>query len=179
MKSYILSTLFIVFMQTYESQPYRVISTVDNVEIRFYPPATKVSVEGSLRSNSNFNALFQYISGNNSESEKIAMTTPVYMQNSEESQRMEFVLPSKFVNSDAPQPLQEDVKVYTSKAAHFAAIRFGGYSNSSKVESNTIRLMSVLKAENVEVIGEPILLSYDAPYKFYNRRNEILVEIAY
>jgi len=63
--------------QQYETQQYEVLSTLDNVEIRYYPPSMKAKVT----SNSNFSKLFKYIGGNNSDNIKIAMTTPVYITN--------------------------------------------------------------------------------------------------
>ena len=61
---------------------------------------------------------------------------------------------------------------------YFAAIRYGGYSNPEKVQRFTQQLKKILAQENKKIIGHALVLSYDAPYKFYNRRNEILFEIA-
>jgi len=36
-----------------------------------------------------------------------------------------------------------------------------------------------LKEMDVEKKGEFLYLSYDSPYKFYNRRNEVIVRINY
>ena len=69
-----------------------VIFQEENFEIRFYDSALKAKVVSNRNSNSNFYKLFQFISGNNSKGQKIAMTTPVYMKNSESSNTMEFVL---------------------------------------------------------------------------------------
>lgn len=163
-------------LQGYETQAYTLVKRFDTIEIRYYPSAMKVKVESTLSDNRNFNALFGYISGNNATNEKIAMTTPVYMHNTAEGQIMEFVLPARF-KKQAPQPKGKGVEVYQAKAGHFAAIRYGGYSNSSKEKEHTQILLKTLKDKGVSVVGSPVVLSYDAPYKFYNRRNEILVEI--
>ena len=162
--------------QSYQTQPYEVVSTLDQIEIRYYPPAMKVQVESSRTNNRNFNALFKYISGNNEKREKIAMTTPVYMENKKESQTMAFVLPAQYIDT-APQPKGEGVEVYQSKAGFFAAIRYGGYSNPEKVQLYTLQLKKVLAQIEKKIIGQALVLSYDAPYKFYSRRNEILLEI--
>lgn len=168
--------LFIMANQSYETQAYTVIERIDAIEIRYYPSAMKVKVESSLKDNRNFRALFRYISGNNVENKKIAMTTPVYMHNSPQGQIMEFVLPSRF-KDDAPEPKGAGVEVYQSKPGYFAAIRYSGYSNASKEKNYTQALLNMLKTAHKKVIGNPVVLSYDAPYKFYNRRNEILVKV--
>lgn len=166
----------LLMAQSYQTQPYEVVSTFDQIEIRYYPPAMKVQVESTSTNNRNFNALFKYISGNNDRGEKIAMTTPVYMANKNGSQTMAFVLPAQYKDT-APEPKGEGVEVYQSKAGYFAAIRYGGYSNSEKVKQYTQQLKKVLALAEKKIIGQAFVLSYDAPYKFYNRRNEILLEI--
>ena len=167
----------LLMAQSYQTQPYEVISTLDPIEIRYYPPAMKVQVESTTQNNRNFNSLFKYISGNNDTGKKIAMTTPVYMKNKEDTQIMAFVLPKQFIDA-APQPKEKGVRVYQSKAGYFAAIRYGGYSNPDKVQRYTQQLETALAKAGKEIIGRAYVLTYDAPYKFYNRRNEILLEIA-
>ena len=40
--------------------------------------------------------------------------------------------------------------------------------------------MNKLKAEGFKTINDkPIVLSYNSPYKFFNRRNEVLVEVEF
>ena len=39
--------------------------------------------------------------------------------------------------------------------------------------------MNEIEKHSLETIAEPMVLSYDSPYKVMNRRNEILVEISY
>jgi len=166
----------LLMAQSYQTQPYEVISTLDRVEIRYYPPAMKVEVESTTTNNRNFNALFKYISGNNEDGEKIAMTTPVYMENKKDSQTMAFVLPAQYTDT-APEPKGNGLRVYQSKAGYFAAIRYGGYSNPEKVQLYTQQLKKILAQAEKKIIGQALVLSYDAPYKFYNRRNEILLKI--
>ncbi|MGB2397141.1 MAG: heme-binding protein, partial [Flavobacteriaceae bacterium] len=77
----------------------------------------------------------------------------------------------------APQPSGEGVEVFQSKAGYFAAIRYGGYSNQSKQEQYTKLLLTQIGFLGKKILGTPVFLSYDSPYKFYNRRNEVLIEI--
>jgi hypothetical protein len=39
--------------------------------------------------------------------------------------------------------------------------------------------MDEIQKHNIKVISNPVVLSYDSPYRVMNRRNEILVEIDY
>jgi hypothetical protein len=39
--------------------------------------------------------------------------------------------------------------------------------------------MKTLEDNSIEVKGAIEYLGYDSPYKFYNRRNEVMVEIAF
>ena len=163
--------------QRYESQPYKVLQSMDDLEIRFYPPAMMAKTKANT--GNPFSTLFRYISGGNQNNEKIEMTTPVYMYPEGDTSAMEFVLPKKYMEQDAPAPSGNNVRIYESKPGYFAAVRYGGYSNASKVKIHTDRLMGEVQKHNLKAISKPVVLSYDSPYKVMNRRNEILVEINY
>ena len=181
MNKFILLTLFPLFMftQTYETQTYNLIDKSDDFEIRYYPKSIKARVISTSDSNNNFRKLFSYISGNNNTNEKIAMTTPVYMNSDSNGNSMDFVMPSEFNLSNIHKPNDKDVKIIESKAGYFATLKYGGYSNSFKVEANTNKLYKILKGKNIDFIGEPSYVSYNSPFKFFSRRNEIIIQINY
>ncbi|MDA9284934.1 heme-binding protein [Flavobacteriaceae bacterium] len=181
MNKFILLTLFPLFMftQTYETQKYNLIDKSDDFEIRYYPKSIKARVISTSDSNNNFRKLFSYISGNNNTNEKIAMTTPVYMNSDSNGNSMDFVMPSEFNLSNIHKPNDKDVKIIESKAGYFATLKYGGYSNSFKVEANTNKLYKILKGKNIDFIGEPSYVSYNSPFKFFSRRNEIIIQINY
>ena len=118
MNKFILLTLFPLFMfsQTYETQKYNLIDKSDDFEIRYYPKSIKARVISTSDSNNNFRKLFSYISGNNNTNEKIAMTTPVYMNSDSNGNSMDFVMPSEFNLSNIHKPNDKDVKIIESKA---------------------------------------------------------------
>jgi hypothetical protein len=181
MKTFIFCFVFsaIVMGQKYESQSYEVVKNLENVEVRYYPPAVMAEVQSAKNSNNNFSDLFRYITGNNARSEEIAMTTPVHMQSDGKNNRMAFVLPKKYNQNNAPIPTDSNIKIYTSKSGYFAAVRYGGYSNETKVQIHTELLLNELQKEGIKALSEIVVLSYDSPYKFYNRRNEVLVEVSF
>ncbi|MDA7777682.1 heme-binding protein [Flavobacteriaceae bacterium] len=167
--------ILIVMTQGYETQPYEVIDLYDDFELRYYPSVAMVQTESSPGSEQNFRALFQYISGSNESKLKIAMTTPVHMEKTEGKNKMAFVLPSNL--KEPPTPKNKNVQIIRSKAAHFAAIEYGGYSNSNKSKYYTKLLQESLSQNGIKRVGSPIVLGYNSPYKFINRRNEIIIEV--
>ena len=171
--SAIFSVHSLAVAQNTEIQPYEVIKAIDSVEIRFYPSATLVQTSGG----NNFGKLFRYISGSNESEEKIAMTAPVYMN--EDKSEMAFVMPLDVHQKGAPEPMGENVSLRITEPRYVAAIRYGGYTNASKEATHTKRLMKALEDNSIEAKGDVEFLGYDSPYKFYNRRNEVMVEIAY
>ena len=48
-----------------------------------------------------------------------------------------------------------------------------------KVKKHKNTLINTLKKSEIATIGELKILGYDAPFKFYNRRNEVMIEINY
>ena len=164
-------------IQGYETQPYELVKSYATFELRFYPSVAMVQTESNPGSEQNFRKLFRYISGSNASNLKIAMTTPVHMEKSEDTNKMAFVLPASIENPPAPQ--NESVRIIQSKEAYFAAIEYGGYSNSVKTKYYTQQLQKSLKKNKIKVVGLPVVLGYNSPYKFFNRRNEIIIEVAY
>ena len=168
-----LSIHYVSVAQDTEIQPYEVIKKIDSIEIRFYPSATLVQSSGG----NNFGKLFRYISGSNESEQKIAMTAPVYMN--EDKSEMAFVMPLDVHQRGAPEPMGKNVSLRITEPRYVAAIRYGGYTNASKEATHTKRLMKALEDNSIEAKGAVEFLGYDSPYKFYNRRNEVMVEIAY
>ena len=167
----------VVMSQKYETQEYQIVDNIDKIEIRYYPSAPMIRVSSNQSRNNNFGKLFRYISGNNNNEEKIAMTTPVYM--SDQSKTMEFVLPKKFLSGKIPVPNDKDVETYISKPKFYAAIKYSGYSNNKKEENHREELVKTIQNNNLKILSEHFVLSYDAPTKFYNRRNEVLIQVDY
>ena len=177
-KTIIISIIFNLnmFGQSTEIQPYTLIKKIDSIEIRFYPIA-KIVKTSSENGNNNFGKLFQYISGKNDKNKKIAMTAPVYMD--EKGKEMAFVLPSLYNDIEVPESTRDDVTTHTTKPMYVASLTYGGYSNSEKVKKHKNTLINTLKKSEIATIGKLKILGYDAPFKFYNRRNEVMIEINY
>ena len=107
------------------------------------------------------------------------MTTPVHIKKSEDENSMSFVLPRKFNPESAPLPIDESIKVFEKESGYFAAIRYSGYTNESKERLFSKKLQNILKKLEIKTSGEEVILVYNSPYRFINRKNEILIPIIY
>ena len=94
----------------YEEPSFAVVQTNESYEIRYYNERIVVQTNNTSQ-NSGFRKLFNYISGKNSNSEKIAMTVPVTQTNN----LMQFYLPIKFDHENTPIPTDIDVNISTSR----------------------------------------------------------------
>lgn len=167
-----------------EQQRFNIISKHDDIEIRNYEPAIYASVTlptNTKEQSSSFRILAGYIFGGNEENQKIAMTAPVHMHrndtNGDKSLTMRFVMPDKYRIEDLSKPNDSRIEITKSVEKKFAAISFSGYNNDNKFFSHSNKLKKFLDSKNISYIDNPIYLGYDPPYKFWNRRNEVLFEL--
>ena len=175
----VLFFISIISMSQYETQEYELISNLDEIEIRYYPSSIMVKYIDDQNLNRGFNYLFRYISGGNDLSKKINMTTPVHMERGEKKSSMEFVLPREFNLKNVPKPINSEVEIYEAKNLFYASFSYSGYTNPSKEEVIIKKIKSKLIEQNIQIIGQEKILVYNSPYKFFNRKNEIIIPINY
>ena len=163
-----------------EEQKFTILEEINKIQIREYDPVIYASVT-SKDNNNMFRILAGYIFGGNDSNQKIAMTAPVHMQeaNDEGEDRfsMKFVMPSKYELDDLSIPDDSRIKMEKIDKKKYAAISYSGYNNQEKFNSNFNRLREILDQNKISYFGNPIYLGYDAPYKFWGRRNEVLLEL--
>lgn len=164
-----------------ETYPYVVKKEYDAFEIRDYEASlfTSVQLSGNKykdASRKGFSILAGYIFGGNEKNEKIAMTSPVAMS-LEDSVTMMFMVPKKFKKETLPQPNQSEIKFREEPAKTVAAITFGGWANDKKIEKYRQKLTSALDAEGISYSNRFYFLGYNPPFEFFNRKNEIIVEL--
>jgi len=163
----------------YDSAPYRVKSSHDGFELRDYPVLTVVATadEGKADRDERFKRLFGYISGANEDKKKIAMTTPVFMDESAKRGEMMFVLPSGN-SKQAPAPKTEMVKVKQLPARTMAVLRYSGGDSRELIQSMEQRLREQMKAAGLKPAGEAMIGYYDPPWiPGFARRNEVLIPV--
>jgi len=165
--------------------PYEVVKKIEDLEIRRYPEVIFAVVEDNV-DDSGFGLLFQYISGENKTrsriamtapvitSEKIKMTTPVITRKN----YMAFAISSSYNKNTVPIPTNSSVKIEVQPKKTMAVLRFGGRTPETRVQQHIQKLITMLKAHNVQMKGEPVLMRYNSPFTpGFLRRNEIAVEI--
>ena len=172
---------FILAQRNIERYPYTVKKKYKQFEIRTYETtlftSVKLSTKGYKNSSSKgFSMLAGYIFGNNERNEKIAMTSPVSMS-LEDSTTMMFMVPKKFNKDMLPKPNISGIEFKEEPAKTMAAIRFSGWANDAKLEKYKQQLKAALDAEGINHTNRFYFFGYNAPYEFFNRKNEVLVEL--
>ncbi len=165
----------------------------------------QVEVEGSMdkASNKGFRLLADYIFGNNTvvsgsnpkaekismtapvtmasqtataNAEKIDMTAPVTVAQSDDTWRVNFVMPSKYTLETLPKPNNPAVTLHQQPGQQFAVIRFSGLTGAKKVDAKTNDLLAWMAEHNLTPTGEPQLARYNGPWTLpMLRRNEVMI----
>tara|TARA_R110000737_G_scaffold350849_1_gene391127 strand:- start:7630 stop:8214 length:585 start_codon:yes stop_codon:yes gene_type:complete len=164
-----------------ESYPYKVVKKYDNFEIREYEASLFTSVKLSTNdykkaSSKGFSILAGYIFGGNDKKEKISMTSPVSMS-MEDSMTMMFLVPKSMKKDNLPQPNQSQIEFREEPAKKLAAIRFGGWASTEKLEKYKQKLITELDAQGIQHKGNFSYLGYNPPFDLFFRRNEVVVGV--
>ncbi len=180
--AFIIVQLFAVSGQrNIETYPYLVDEKYNEFEVRRYEASLFTSVKLSTNvykegSSKGFSILAGYIFGGNKTNEKISMTSPVAMS-LEDSMTVMFMVPKKYNKSTLPQPNASQIEFREEPAKTVAAITFGGWSDDEKIEKYKQQLKAALDAEGISYTNQFYFLGYNAPYEFFNRNNEVIVEL--
>lgn len=164
-----------------ETYPYQVEKKYDQFEVRQYEASLFTSVKMSTNkyeeaSSKGFSVLAGYIFGGNDKNEKIAMTSPVSVSLSD-TMTMMFMVPKNYQKENLPTPNQQAIEFKEEPARRMAAITFGGWSSSEKIEKYKQELIELLATENIEHTNKFFFFGYNAPFEMTNRKNEVLVEL--
>lgn len=166
-----------------EIQPYSVETEFDGFEVRRYPEhlLVEVDVDGEFfaAGNRGFRPLISYISGNNAEKTKVAMTSPVIQAPAGEQYTVSFVMPDDMDAASMPVPTGAGVRTRVVPAGRVAARRFSGGADETRYADNAMSLMAEVAASGLATVGAPYFARYDPPWKpGFLRRNEALVHLA-
>jgi hypothetical protein len=164
-----------------ESYPYVVDKKYKTFETRNYEASLFTSVKLSSKdyketSSRGFSILAGYIFGGNETNEKIAMTSPVAIS-LEDSMTVMFMVPKNNKRESLPKPNQSQIEFREEPAKTVAAITFGGWASDEKIELYKAKLKSALDAEGIKYTNRFYFFGYNPPYEFFNRKNEVIVEL--
>jgi hypothetical protein len=183
----------------YEEPAFTEVAVVDGIEYRHYDAYLVAetivadNVDRDRAAGIAFRRLFDYISGANSVStaiemttpvrqepvsRKIDMTTPVRQEARADGWAVSFVVPSAFNQENAPRPTNPDVYLREIPAERVAVLRYSGRWTSSNISARTSELLDGLAAAGVEPAGEVVTAFYNAPFSLPPlRRNEVMVTV--
>lgn len=160
------------------------------VQLRRYGPRiaaeTTVDADEERARNIGFRRLAGYIFGANHRSESIAMTAPVAQGDTiamtapvaQSRSTIRFYMPSKWTRDTLPAPDDDRVRLVKVPGETVAVLRFSGDRSPRAVATHTAELLDTLRANDIEVTGEPQAWFYDPPWTLpWRRRNEIAVTV--
>ncbi|WP_199873113.1 heme-binding protein [Ideonella sp. A 288] len=180
-----------------EEPDFEVLRRVGDVEVRQYAPyiVAEVFIPGpadgavSDAGNAAFPILAGYIFGKNKGARTFAMTAPVTQtpvpvrlpmtapvtqSAAAGGHLVQFVLPKGLALADAPEPVDERVRLREVPARRLAAITYSGFWSVANDREHLDKLTDALRAANLAWTGEPVYSRYNAPFTpWFLRRNEI------
>ncbi len=110
------------------------------------------------------------------ESQKIAMTAPVSIQQTEDKWRVQFTMPSQYTLQTLPRPNNPNIEIVEIPVQTYGVIKFSGVANTEKVAAKTKELQSWMQAQNLTITGKPELARYNPPWTLpFMRRNEVMI----
>jgi len=181
-----------------EEPKYEIIHAEGAFEIRQYAPKilAEVEVTGAEREASNlgFRPLADYIFGNNTRADEIAMTSPVtqkastkiemtapvtQQESGNETWTVSFVMPSEWTMETLPKPNNPNVTLREAPAVLVAAVRFNGRGRGQKQAKKDTELRAWITSQGYQINGPASAAFYDPPWTLPPlRRNEVLIPVA-
>ena len=180
-----------------EQAGYTVVEAHGAIEIRDYAPMivaqTEVSGPRDEAISKGFRTIADYIFGNNTAQQKVAMTAPVIQQPSEkiamtapviqqgegDQWQVRFVMPSEYRMDTLPTPKNHAVDIKEIPGKRFVVIRFSGMADEKMLAEQTATLNAFLKEKGLEPLSPPAYAFFNPPWTLPPlRRNEVMVEIA-
>ena len=162
-----------------EEPEYELLSEYEGFEIRRYSESVQARLltpsSGWSGNSSGFRRIAGYIFGGNETNQRIAMTAPVQMWDTDSGSMMSFTMPSKYSIKDLPSPIDKGVEIVEVDEHVVAVLPFSGLSRNSKARRLMAKLETLVQASGLTAEGAPVLAVYDNPGTTlpFMRRNEI------
>jgi len=171
--------------QDLECPQFELVSVNSGYEVRKYPASKWVSTtlyvfDYDEATGTMFRKLFNYIDGENDQGRKIAMTAPVTTKvtpgsgpNCESTFTMSFLVPSALWDN-VPKPTNRDVFLEDFPETTVYVRAFDGYANGMDFTMEAVAMAQAIGDSSAYVQGHYYNNGYDSPYKFWDRRNEVM-----
>lgn len=166
-----------------QQQPFTLVRTIDDVEIRRYPDyvLVQVAVDGEFdrAGNSAFRPLFGYITGSNEASKKFEMTAPVLQEQvGETSHVVSFVLPEGVDATSIPLPKDATVTTRAVPGHDAAALRFRGGWSEKSFSQHAAELRTKVASAGLDAVGDVYFARFDPPWMpGLLKHNEVLLAL--
>lgn len=167
-------------MSLFETIKYKLINKEKNIEIRQYKDVLLASTKTQMNSSmdSGFNNVFNYISGENQNNQKISMTTPVVTYEEDNQLVTGFYVPSKYSMESAPKPKSGKVFLNQLNESIYAVIKFRGKWTEENFNKYDRILIEYINDNNYVIQSSRLILRYQPPIvPGIFRRNEIAYQI--
>jgi hypothetical protein len=180
-----------------EQARYDVVQSQGDIQIRDYAAMivaeAEVSGERKEAISQGFRIIADYIFGNNTRKQKvamtapvtqqpkdkIAMTAPVIQQGSSGHWKVRFVMPASYTMDTLPRPNNDAVKLEMIPGKRFAVIRFSGMAGEASLKGHTDELTKFIMKEKLHALSEPSYAFFNPPWTLpFLRRNEVMIEVA-
>ena len=166
-----------------EQAKYEVLREINKVEIRRYPRLVIARVDGY--GDGGFNILFGFITGDNRQKSKIAMTAPVVSEQIamtapvlSDPDSIAFVMPEGFTLETTPEPLDDRVKIVGLPERVVAALQFSGRWSNSIFKKKAKAMLEELAKAGIKSTGQVFSMRYNGPFTpWFLRRNEVAITV--
>ena len=184
----IAATTWGLIMSNVEQAKYEVVEAQGNIQVRDYNPiiVAEVEVSGERKEaiKQGFRIIADYIFGNNSSKQRIAMTAPVMQQFLKQQESMNqwtvrFMMPSVYTLNTLPKPNNDVVKLKQISSKRFVVIRFSGMASENSLKEHSNALSQYIENKNLAILSQPIYAFFNPPWTLpFFRRNEVMIEVA-
>jgi hypothetical protein len=195
----ITTLLLIGNVMAVEEAKYIVLHEEDEFELREYEShiLAETAVDGEFEDAGSeaFPRLFKYISGNNKQQQKVAMTSPVAQEPFNQKIEMtspvgqqkqngrwtvSFMMPASFTLEKTPEPNDVNVSIREVPIRLIAAVRYSGFWSEKSYRRNLLKLQNWMTNNRLTPVGKATWARYNSPFTpWFFRRNEILVPVVY
>jgi hypothetical protein len=166
-----------------EQAKYEVLREINKVEIRRYPRLVIARVDGY--GDGGFNILFGFITGDNRQKSKIAMTAPVVSEQIamtapvlSDPGSIAFVMPEGFTLETTPEPIDDRVKIVELPERVVAALQFSGRWSNSIFKKKAKAMLEELAKAGIKSTGQVFSMRYNGPFTpWFLRRNEVAITV--